>query len=135
MGFVLDFDAKNKILRVTLEGRLTDTILLDSYVAAAGHVASRPPFRSIVDFSGVTNFEVSSDAMRELAERPPAFPTGYITVLVAPKDLSYGMARMFQMLGEETRPNLHVVRTMDEAYRLLRVESPEFGPINLGEMG
>jgi len=36
------------------------------------------------------------------------------------------MMRMFQMLGEPTRPDLHVVRTMDEAYRLLRVESPEF---------
>jgi len=130
MGFVLDFDVKNKILRVTLEGRLTDTILLGSYVAAAGCVASHPPFRCIVDFSGVTNFEVSSAGMRQLAERAPAFPTSYMRVLVAPRELSYGMARMFQILGEKTRPNLHVVHTMDEAYRLLQVESPEFGPIS-----
>lgn len=51
-------------------------------------------------------------------------------VLVVPKAIIYGMARMFQILGEKTRPDLHVVRTMDEAYRLLRVESPEFGPVS-----
>jgi len=130
MGFVLDFDAKNKILRVTLEGLLTDAILLGSYAAAAGYVASHPPCRGIVDFSGVTNFEVSSAGMQQLAERAPAFPTASMRVLVAPRDVSYGMVRMFQILGEKTRPNLHVVHTMDEAYRLLQVESPEFGPIS-----
>jgi len=135
MGFVLDFDARNKILRVTLEGRLTDAILLGSYTAAAGYVESHPPCRGIVDFSGVTTFEVSSDAMRELAGRAPAFPAEDMRILVAPRDHIYGMTRMFQILGERTRPNMHVVHTMDEAYRLLRMESPEFGPINLGKTG
>jgi len=135
MGFVLDFDARNKILRVTLEGRLTDAILLGSYAAAAGWVASHPPCRGIVDFSEVTKFEVSSGAMKELAKSAPAFPAASMRVLVAPRDVSYGMVRMFQILGETNRPNMQVVRTMDEAHRLLRIESPEFGPINLGKTG
>lgn len=129
MGFVLEFDAESRILRVTLEGRLTDTILLASYEAAAGYVASHPPCRGIVDFSGVTNFEVSSAGMRQLATSAPAFPTASMRVLVAPSDFLFGMMRMFQILGEKTRPNLHVVHTIDEAYRLLQVESPEFGPV------
>jgi hypothetical protein len=135
MGFVLDFDARNKILRVTLEGRLTDEILLGSYDAAAGYVVSHSPCRGIVDFSGVTIFEVSSDAMRKLAERAPAFPAANMRVLVAPRAHIYGMTRMFQILGESTRPNMHVVHTMEEAHRLLGLESPEFGPINLGKTG
>jgi len=135
MGFILDFDAKHRILRVTLEGQLTDTILLGSYVAAAGYVASHPPCRGIVDFSAVTNFEVSSAGLRQLAEHAPAFPAASMRVLVAPSDFLYGMMRMFQIVGEEVRPNLHVVRTMDEAYRLLRVKSPEFGPMNLDKTG
>ena len=36
-------------------------------------------------------------------------------------------------LGELTRPDFQVVRTLDEAYRLLRVESPELGPIEAPE--
>jgi len=36
---------------------------------------------------------------------------------------------MLQILSEEVRPELRVVRTMDEAYRLLLVEAPEFSPV------
>ena len=130
MGFVMDFDARNKILRVTLEGRVTDAILLDAYATAARYVASHGPCRAIADVSGVTKFGASSSAIRELAGSTPVIPTGYMRVFVAPRDSMYGMVRMFQILTELTRPDLHVVRTMDEAYRLLRVESPEFSPIS-----
>ena len=130
MGFVLDFDAKNNILRVTLEGRLTDAILLEGYAAAVRYVASHGPCRGITDVSQVTKFDVSNDTIKQLAGTSPAFPTAYMRVFVAPKDFVYGMARMFQILGGETRPNLHIVRTMGEAYRLLQVESPEFVPIS-----
>jgi hypothetical protein len=78
----------------------------------------------------VATFEVSSSAIRELAGRSPVIPTGYLRVVVAPQDYIYGMVRMFQILGEGTRPDLRVVRMMDEAYRLLRVESPAFGPVS-----
>ncbi len=52
-------------------------------------------------------------------------------VIVAPGDLVYGLSRMFAVLGEETRPNLRVVRTMQEAYSLLEIVSPQFSPINI----
>lgn len=129
MAFVLDFDARNNILRRTVEGHVTDAILLDSYAAMAKYLASHPACRAITDVSGVTAFEVSSDAIRQLAETPPIHSTASIRVFVAPKDSVYGMAPMFQILSEKKHPKFHVVRTMDEAYRLLRVESPEFGPV------
>jgi len=128
IGFVMDFDAKNNILRGTLEGRLTDAILLDYYAAAARYTASHPPCRGIWDVSKVTEFELSSDAIRQVARRPPIIATGYMRVIVASQDFPFGMMRMLQILSEKSRPELHVVRTMDEAYRLLVVESPEFSP-------
>jgi hypothetical protein len=130
VGFVLDFDAKNNVLRVTLEGLLTDAIMLDAYTTVARYVASHPPCRGICDITPVTKFEVSSSAIRQMAESSPAFPTAYVRVFVASTSLVYGMARMFQMLGEKTRPNLHIVRTLDEAYFLLQLESPEFSPLS-----
>jgi hypothetical protein len=130
MAFVMDFDARNQVLRITVEGRLTDAVLADGYETVARYVASHPPCRGIADVSGLTEFEVSSNAIRQLAETAPAFPTAYMRVFVAPKAHVYGMIRMFQILGGNTRPNLHVVRTMDEAYRLLQVESPEFRPVS-----
>ncbi|MGB8064450.1 MAG: hypothetical protein WCF26_21355 [Candidatus Sulfotelmatobacter sp.] len=133
MALVVEFDAKNSILRGTLDGRITGAILLDFYARAAKYMASRPPCRGILDFSNVTDFEVSSAAIRQVAAFPPAFPAGCMRVLVIPREFIYGLARMFQILTEDTRPELRVVRTMDEAYRLLEVSSPEFHPVHVIE--
>jgi hypothetical protein len=130
VAFVLDFDAKHNILRLTLDGHLTDAILLDAYAAMARCAASRPACRGIADITGVTKFDVSSTTIRRLAETPPAIPTAQLRIFVAPTTFVYGMARMFQLLGESTRPNLHIARTLNEAYSLLRVESPEFEPVS-----
>jgi hypothetical protein len=125
----MDFDPRNNLLRVNVGGRVTDQILLDTYAAVASYVIARGPCRAIVDVSAVTKFDVSSNVIRSLTRRSPAIPKGYMRVFVAPLDSMYGMIRMFQILTELTRPDLHVVRTVDEAYRLLQVDSPEFSPL------
>ncbi len=130
MNIVVDFDSKNNILRGTLEGQMTGAIFLDFYARATVYMESHPPCRAILDFSKVTDFEVSSEAIRQVAASQPVAPHGYMRVLVIPQIFIYGLARMFQILTEKTRPELQVVRTLDEAYRLLGVESPEFYPIN-----
>jgi hypothetical protein len=129
MGFAMTFDAGNNVLCVTLEGPVTDSFLRDLYTALTRYVAARPPSHGIMDFSGATKFEVSSNTTRQLAQSSSAIPPEYMRVLVAPQDSVYGTLRMFQMLGETNRPNLHIVRTMDEAYRLLRVQTPQFSPV------
>ncbi len=130
MAFVLEFAAGNNLLRVTLEGLVTDAILLNAYSTVATYVETRGACRALVDVSAVTKFDVSSRAIRELTQRAPAIPTGYTRVFIAPLDSMYGMVRMFQILTELTRPELHVVRSVPEAYRLLQVESPEFSPVD-----
>jgi hypothetical protein len=130
VGFFMDFDARNNILRLTLEGLVTDAIMLDAYATAARYVASHSPCRGIGDVSQVTKFEVSSNTVRKLALSSPVIPAGHMRVFVAPQDSVYGMVRMFQTIGESTRPDFHLVRTMEEAYRLLQVEWPVFSPVN-----
>ncbi len=131
MSIVVEFDAKNNVLRGTVHGPMTGAALLDFYAAATDYMASHPPCRGILDFSHVTEFEVSPRAIRQVAAAPPAFPAGYMRVIVVPIEFIFGLARMFQILGEKTRPDLHVVRTLDEAYRLLQIEAPEFRPVSL----
>ena len=101
MGFVMEFDAKNNILRGTSEGRLTDAILLDCYAAAARYTASHPPCRGIWDMSKVTEFTVSSAVIRQVALRSPIIATGYTRVIVASQDFPFGMMRMLQILSEK----------------------------------
>jgi hypothetical protein len=76
----------------------------------------------------VTEAQLSGDAVRQVERRQPVISTGYTSVVVAPQDYVFGMMRMLEILSEKSRPELRVVRTMDEAYRLLQVESPEFRP-------
>jgi hypothetical protein len=126
---VLDFDAKNAVLRATVEGVVTDKSLLECYAIVAKYFASHPPCRGMLVFSHA-KFEVSSEVVKRLASGASAFPGGFRRVFVTPTDVVYGMARMFQILAEKTRPDLHVVRTLEEAYKLLQIESPEFEPVS-----
>jgi hypothetical protein len=128
VGCVLDFDAKNAVLRATIEGVVTDKSLLECYAIVVKYFASHPPCRGILVFSH-TKFEVSSEVVKRLASGASAFPAGFMRVFVTPTDVVYGMARMFQILAEKRGPDLHVVRSLDEAYKLLQLESPEFGPV------
>ena len=50
-------------------------------------------------------------------------------VLVAPQIHVYGLVRMFQIMGEESRPLLHVARTLNDALLSLGVQSPHFQPL------
>ena len=130
MSFVIEFDAKNNILRGTLKGRVTDAILLDCYSAAARCATSHPPCRGIWDFSDVTEFEISNAAIRQAAVTRPIIASGYMRVIVASHDFMFGMMRMLQLLSEEARPELLVVRTMDEAYRWLLLDAPDFARVD-----
>lgn len=131
VNVIVDFDAVNHILRATVEGRITGDILLDFHNAATKYLAAHPPCRVVLDLTPVTEFAVSSDAIRRLAAAPPPLTSpGGVWILVIQKDVIYGLARMFQILTE-TNGNysgLQVVRTMDEACRLLQVNCPVFRP-------
>jgi hypothetical protein len=80
---------------------------------------------NICDFSTVTSFEVSASKVRQLAANEPLVPDGNLRIIVAPQDLIFGYARMYEISGSNTRDHVHVVRTLAEAYRLLDVESLE----------
>lgn len=135
MGFVVDFDAKNNILRVTFDGHVTDSVALSCAETVGRWAAAYPAFRGIVDLSTVTKYDVSPEVIRQLARTPPSVSgEANALVIVAPKGHSYGMSRMYQLLSETTRPNQHVVRTMDEAFEVLQVESSAFVPIDLSNM-
>jgi len=136
MAFSFEFAEAEQVLRLTFTGELTDSILLDAASKARVVALSLPPCKSIVDLSCVTSYQVSTPVVMRFAESPPVRPDQPSPVIVAPKDVSFGMSRMFEMLSHGVRPNMHVVHTMNEAYKWLGVESPDFHTIGApGENG
>jgi hypothetical protein len=84
----------------------------------------------IFDFSSVTEVALSTAYLQKLARDEPAMidATRRPRIIVAPTALMFGLSRMFQMLGESTRPLLEVVRTLDAALAALGIQSPSFEP-------
>jgi len=126
LGSTLEFDAGNNVARWSLEGRVTDKTFSEGLSFIASFLAGTTPKSGIVDLSGVTSFEVSVSFLKEVASSEPILPTHLHRVIVAPTGHIYGLSRMFGILSEKTRPNLEIVRTMDEALKVLRIDAPNF---------
>ena len=134
MPYRIEFDSSHQILRGQFEGRVTDEELKEFYQVATETVARIQPRGGIMDFSAVTSFEVSPDTIRGLAKLPPAMPDPRAPrVLIAPAPDIFGLARMFQFEGEETRPSLHVVRTSKEAGAILGIQQLNFEPLKTND--
>jgi hypothetical protein len=126
MAFVFDFDPTHQILRSTFSGKVSDEDLLNHQRVGLLLVTSLDPRFAIIDLSAADPFEVTADGMRALAKLPPAMPKmDRPRVVIAPSDYTFGMARIFEVEGEGTRPSLHVVRSVKEAWAILGVEIEE----------
>ena len=130
--YKFDYNATNKILRCRLYGHITDAILEEFYIAATECIAKVNPLSSLADLSDASSFDVPPGTVRDMARRTPGLPdTRRIRVVVAPTDHIFGMLRLFQLTGEHSRPNLHVVRTRREAWALLGVQEPRFEKLKI----
>jgi hypothetical protein len=127
MSYRFDFDTKNRIIRCRFEGIVTDQALKNYYAVAAKLVASKVPCSGILDMSAVTSVDISPQTVRELANSPPTIPDpASPRFIIAASPHLFGLARMFELQGQETRPNLHVVRSAKEVWVILGVEEPQF---------
>jgi len=132
MPYYFEFDSESRILRCRLEGRITDEALREYYRDVGKYSALTDSRASVLDMSSVTSLEITPQTVRELANSPPAIadPSRPRCVIAASAQ-AFGMARMFELQGQETRPNLHVVRTEKEAWAILGVSKPKFEAVQI----
>ena len=130
--FCFEFDSENRIFRARFHGQVTDESVRHCYQVwetVACRADADALRAAIADFSDATSFHVTRDTIRELAALQPADPmVSRPRVIVAPNTGIFVLARMFQMLGKGTRPNVHVVRQRPQAFALLGVTTPRFEP-------
>jgi hypothetical protein len=126
MSHVIEFDAQERIIRVTVEGELSDKGASNLYWAVQKFLSAHEVRGGILDLSPVTSVSVSMDAVRALSKNPPLFPAPVVRVIVAAGDLIFGMARLFQISRSEIHSDLHVVRTLEDAYKIHGLVEPKF---------
>jgi len=122
MGVQFTIDVHQKLVVSTYCGEINDADLFDVASLIASHPDFDPMFSEIVDFSGVTGGTVSSAAVERKARQQSIFSTTSRHVAIAPQAHLFGLARMFAVYAEQTKPNIMVVRTMNEARQFLRLE-------------
>jgi hypothetical protein len=127
MDYAVDLDPTHRVLRITVTTALTDEAARDIYRAVAQLASQGGPYAAITDFSQVVDFPISANTIRDLAASTPAIPLGgRPSVMVARQPALFGLARMFEMYREAMGVQLQVVRSIDEAYDLLKVSPQDF---------
>lgn len=124
MAVQFQYDAAQQLLLVVFEGNLRDADLVDVYRRTQEFAGRYTIQRGILDGLKINSFEASPEMIRSLAHQPTMFPEGADRCIVVDQDALYGMARMYQMLGGDSRDRLRVVRTLQEAYNYLHLQTP-----------
>ena len=129
MPYNFEIDLLNGILLGRFEGQVTDEELRAYCRDSTEYIGSIEPRAGITDLSAMTSFEVSQQTIIELARVRPAIPgQDPVRIITAESPFVFGMARMFELAGQDAHPVVHVVHTDQEAWAILSVTKPQFKP-------
>lgn len=100
-------------------GKVPDNEFLSFYKSFFGSGAFKAPMNILVDLRETNSTARSPEALLRFAEFVQAKPSGITAstkvAVVAPKDLSFGLARMYETLSNSVQWNFVVFRAMDAA--------------------
>jgi hypothetical protein len=126
MHYVIDLDPAARIVRVTVDGVLTDELLMETYGTLERLVSGESSYSGIFDFSKVVEDLVTSEGITDLARKAAIILSGKLRVVVAGTPDLHGLFRMYEMSRDGMRADLQVVGSIDEAYRLFGVHPEDF---------
>jgi hypothetical protein len=117
------FDAKHRVLLVTVSGIFTSDDLDEFDRALLDFVARQGAVRAIIDYTPVQAMAVPETRLTQRAQRPLLLPD---RILVAPGEIGV-TARAFGNLQREAgSKQATVVERLEEAYVLLGLRNPRF---------
>lgn len=101
-------------------GVLTDRELLAHVRALTTDSRFAPHFRQLADLRDVTEVKFTASTIREMVRLNP-FGAGARRALVVTSDELFGMARMYQLLTNESPDELRIFRKVDDALQWLGI--------------
>jgi hypothetical protein len=75
-------------------------------------------FRQLADLRDVTDVQITASTIREMVKLNP-FGAGARRAVVVTNDVVFGMARMYQILTDESPDELQIFRKVDDALQWL----------------
>lgn len=124
MPSVLKIDVRRRLVYSSFYGQVTGEELASHPQRILAEPSFRADFDEIVDFTDARQTIVQDGTLAAMAGARSIYAPSSLHIIVAPSDFPFDMAIKYQTLAQQTRPNLFVVRTMAEAYRLLAERRP-----------
>jgi hypothetical protein len=121
-------------LLLLCRGNLTgkDKIEIMERLLASPELVSN--LRYMVIDQGAAHLDLSAEEVRIIAEQDRRMaqiaPPGVVVAMIAPREVDYGMARMWQVLVEETGWDTKVFRSFDEADSWLREKVGDWAAVS-----
>lgn len=115
---VIKIDPQRRIIVSSFYGEVTDEQLVVHRGALLSEPLFNPDYADLVDFSAAASGSPSPATLQKLATAKSIFHPQVPHVIIAAEPL-YAVAKRFQEMTGASRPNLHVVRTIAEAYAIL----------------
>ncbi len=125
MAHHFELDREHKILLMVLEGNVEGDEFLGLNLELRTLAARFHPLAGITDCAPIENFNVSSNTLRTAALQESPYPSTTARYIVAPSDYLFGLARMYELVGN-AEGNLQVVRKLEEALADLGVNGAKF---------
>jgi hypothetical protein len=115
------------------DGAVTDEELLASYETLYNDPEVDVSFNQLVDLRRADSSRRSAAALRQLVDivrsKLSCLATQPRIAVVAPGDLSFGLARMFEAFSQTMSTEIMVFRTVDEALTWLRIPDETFDEV------
>jgi hypothetical protein len=108
-------DIPNRLVRVHVNGTLTDQDLLDGDSTLRRDPEFDPAYDQLLDLSEANGSEITANGVRALASRPPLFSPSARRAIVVRSDLGFGMSRMFELAREGKSGEVRVFRDLEAA--------------------
>ena len=101
-------------------GVVTDREILAHVRALIADPRFARNFHQLLDLRDVTNVQFTASTVREMVRLNP-FGAGARRAVVVTNDIVFGMARMYQILADESPDELQIFRKMDDALQWLGI--------------
>ena len=111
-------DKTSGLIRTTATGRVTGEELVAYYHRLRSHPDFRSNLNEIFDLTEVTAADVVAADVRRLSGVTEEFTRRGVTVkvaIIAPRDLEFGLARMYEMLQNQSKNDVRVFRDRADA--------------------
>ena len=114
MPVTYTIDAARRLVLSRAHGLVTAEDFIEHGKRLGQDPAFEPGFSQLLDCSEVVRIELSTDALRGMAQFR-LFGPGSRRAVVAPRDLHYGLARMYELLRGDAPERMQVFRTLEDA--------------------